>query len=52
MYYIRRRLHVFHPPVSAIRALKSHLLVRLQRTLPFWELVRKLIRAERRKLEA
>ena len=40
--------NIFHPPVSAIRALKSHLLVWLQRALPLWELVRKLIRAGRR----
>ena len=38
-------LHVFPPPFSVIRALISDLLVRLQRTLPLWELVRMLIRA-------
>ena len=49
-----QQLHVFHLPISAIRALKSHLLVRLelQRTLPFWELVRKLIRVGRRKAQS
>ena len=41
-------LHAFHPPFNVIRALKSDLHTRLQRTLPLWDLVRKLIRAGRR----